>query len=72
MAIFGPKPSAPFFSPLEKWQFFDFLNLERRFLFQNIVKHIFLAYIAQKKKGEKMAIFGPKPLVNPFRKMAIF
>ena len=38
--------------PLEKWQFFDFLNFfffvpqKGVFSFQNIVKHIFLAYIA--------------------------
>ena len=43
-----------------------------RFSFYNIVKHIFLAYIAQKKEVKKTAIFGPKPLGNPFRKMAIF
>ena len=40
--------------------------------FQNIIKDVFLAYIAQKKKGGKMAIFGPKPWVNPFGKMSIF
>ena len=32
------------------------------FSFQNIVKDIFLAYIAQKEKKGKMAIFGPKIL----------
>ena len=44
-AIFGP-------NPLEKSQFFEFLNLffyiaqKSVFSFQNIVKHTFLAYIA--------------------------
>ena len=31
-----------------------------------------MAYIALKKKVRKMAIFGPKPWVNPFGKMSIF
>ena len=31
-----------------------------------------LAYIPPAKKVEKMAIFGPKPWVNPFKKMWIF
>ena len=39
---------------------------------QNIVKDIFLAYIAPKKKVGKRAIFGRKPWVNPFEKMSIF
>ena len=65
-------------TPFKKYPFFDFLNfmsLQRRigyFLFQNIVKDIFLALIALKKKVSKMAIFGPKPWVNPFGKMSIF
>ena len=48
------------------------------FLFQNIIKDIFLvyitymAYIALKKKVGKIAIFGPKPWVNVFGKMSIF
>ena len=31
-----------------------------------------MAYIALKKKVGKMAIFGPKPWVNPFGKMSNF
>ena len=31
-----------------------------------------MAYIALKKKVGKMAIFGPKPVVNPFGKISIF
>ena len=42
------------------------------FLFQNLVKDIFLAYIEQKKKVGKTAIFRPKPWANPFGKMSIF
>ena len=64
-------------TPLEKCQFFDFLNfffysLERRFFTLEYDKRHFLAYIAYKKKVEKMAIFGPKPWVNAFGKMSIF
>ena len=33
---------------------------------------LFLTYIANKKKLEKIAIFGPKQWVNPFGKMSIF
>ena len=46
-------------TPLEKCQFFDFFKLlvfiaqKGVYSFQNSVKHIFLAYIAQKKKLEK-------------------
>ena len=42
------------------------------FPFQNIVKDIFLVLIGLKRKVGKMAIFGPKPWVNPFGKMSIF
>ena len=31
-----------------------------------------MAYIALKKKVGKMAVFGPKPWVNPFGKMSSF
>ena len=64
-------------TPLENCQFLDFLtscfySLERCFSFQNIVKDIFLPYIALKKNVGKIAIFRPKPWVNPFGKMSIF
>ena len=36
------------------------------------MKDVSLAYIALKEKVGKMAVFGPKPWVNPFGKMAIF
>ena len=42
------------------------------FSFQNLIKDIFLAYIAYKIKVGKTAIFRPKPQVNPFGKMSIF
>ena len=64
-------------NPFKKCQFLEFLNfffLQARkafFSFQNIVKDMFLVYITQKKVG-KMAIFGPKPWVNPFRENVNF
>ena len=45
-------------TPFEKCQVFYFLY--------------FLFLYCLKKKNGKLAIFRPKPLVNPFRKMSIF
>ena len=59
MAIFPP------------FELLVFIALKGVFSFHNIIKLIFLAYIALKKDG-KMANFGPKPCTNPFGKMAIF
>ena len=57
-------------TPLEKCQYFDFLDylgfflaLKGLFSVYNIVKHIFLAYIAY-KKGGRMASFLPEPWTN--------
>ena len=47
-------------------------RLERRFLFLQYRKTHFPGLYRLKKKVEKIAIFGPKPWVNPFRKMSIF
>ena len=62
-------------TPFKICQFFDFLNFfiaqKGFFFFYNIVKDIFLPFIAQKKVG-KMTIFGPRPWVNPIEKMSIF
>ena len=55
------------------FDFLVFIDNKGVFSFQNIVKDIFLVYIAlKKKKIGKMAISGPKPWVNPFGKMSIF
>ena len=76
MAIFGPKPWVIPFGQVSIYQLFEllvFIAQQGIFSFYNIIKHIFLAYIAlKKKKVEKTTIFGPKPWVNPFRKMLIF
>ena len=64
-------------TPLEKCQFFDFLNflfLQPRkafFLCQNIVKDIFLSFIAL-KKNLKNGHFWTKTLGLPFGKMSNF
>ena len=73
---------------LEKWPFLEhnhwknvnfstfwtscFYSLENRFFVLEIIKDIFLAYIALKKKFEKRPFFGPKQWVNPSGKMSIF
>ena len=51
---------------------FVFIALKDVFSFQNIVKDFFPVLIAFKKKVGKMAIFGPKPWVNPLEKISIF
>ena len=68
MANFWPKPWS--IKPLWKnvnistfWTIWVFLALKGLFSVYNIVKHIFLAYIAYKKDG-RMASFLPKPLIK--------
>ena len=71
MAIFGPKPWVNPFGKMSIFRLFGRLVFKAQkgvFSFQNIIKDFFLAYIAKKKKFEKMAIFRPKPQVNPFEK----
>ena len=67
MAIFGPKPWVNPFGKMSIFRLFGllvFIVQKDVFSFQSIIKDIFLAYIAQKKKVGKMAIFGPKPWVK--------
>ena len=74
MTIFGPIIWVNPFGKMSIFGLFEllvFIAQKGVFLIQNIVKTLFLAYIAI-KKVEKMAIFGPKPSVNPFGKMSIF
>ena len=49
-----------------------FYILERRFFGLEYRKRYFPGLYCQKKKVGKMAIFRPKPWVNPFGKMSIF
>ena len=64
-------------TPLEKSQFFHFLNccfynLARRFFVLEYLKTLFHGLYSLKTKDGKMANLGPKPWVNPFREIAIF
>ena len=75
MAIFRQKPWVNPFGKMSIFGLFEllvFIAEKGVFSFQNIVKDIFLAYIAFQKKLGKMAIFGTKPWVNPFGKTSIF
>ena len=83
MAIFGPKPWVNPFQddgllPLRKNVNFSsfwsscFYSLERRFFVLEYCKTHFPALYCLKKKHGKMAIFWPKPWVNPFGKISIF
>ena len=75
MAIFGPKPWVNHFGKMSIFRLFEllvFIAQKGVFSFKNIAKDIFLAYINFKKKVGEMAIFGAKPSVISFAKMAIF
>ena len=74
MAIFGPKP---WVNPFGKGNFSTFwtscfYSLKRRFFALEYRKRHFSGKVFIKKKVGKIAIFGPKPWVNPFGKMSIF
>ena len=49
-----------------------FYCLQRRFFVLDYRKSHFPIQYCRKKKVRKMAIFGPKPWVNPFGKTLIF
>ena len=75
IAILRPKPWVnPFFKNVNFSPFWNssFYSLERRFFVQEYRKRHFPGLYYLKKKVGKMAIFRPKPWVNPFGKMAIF
>ena len=74
MAIFGPEP---WINPFGKCQFFDFMKLlffrlKRCGFAQEYRKRHFRGLYFQKKKVGKMAIFGPKPWINPLGKRSNF
>ena len=48
------------------------VSVQRRFFVLEYRKRHFPGLYCLKNKVRKMAIFGPKPLVNPFGKMSIF
>ena len=49
-----------------------FFGLERRFFVLEYPERHYPGFYCVKQKKRKMAIFGPKPWVNPFGKMSIF
>ena len=70
MAIFGPKAWVNPFGKISIVRLFYFLFLQV-FLFQNIVKHIFLAYIA-KQKQEKWPFLDQDLGLTPLENSLIF
>ena len=64
----------PLWKNVSFWPFSTscFYSLEMRFFVLKYRKRRFPGLYCLKKTVEKMAIFGPKPWVNPFRKMSIF
>ena len=63
MAFFGPKPWVNPFGKMSIFRLFElcvFIAQKGDFWFQNVVKHIFLAYIALKKKLEKWPFLDQK------------
>ena len=74
MAIFGPKP---WVNPLEKCQFFDFLNFlflytRQAFFVLEYRKDLFLAYIASKEKVEKWPFLDQNHRLTPLEKFQFF
>ena len=64
MAIIGPTPWVNQIAKISIFRLFKVLVFVAQisvFSFENIVKDIFLAYIASRKKLGKMANFGTKP-----------
>ena len=75
MAIFGPKPWVNPFGKMSIFGLFEllvFIAQKRSFFVLEYHKKHYPDLYSLKKKGEKMAIFGPKPWVNPFGKMTVF
>ena len=74
MVIFGQKP---WVNPFVKMSIFFtfrtccFYSVEKSFFGVKYRKKHFPSLFCPKKKFGKIAIFGPKPLVNPFGKMSI-
>ena len=75
MAIFGLKPCVnPFgkMSILRLFKLFVFIAQKSLFLCQNIVKDIFLAYIASKEKVEKWPFLDQNHGLTPLEKCQFF
>ena len=74
MSIFGPKPWVNPFGKMTIFRPFEFLLIIAKkgvFVLEYRKRH-FPGFYCLKKKLEKWPVFGPKPWVNPLRKMVIF
>ena len=74
MAISGPKPWVNLGKNVNFSPFWTscFYTLESRFIALECRKRFFTGLYCLKTKVGKKAIFGPKPSINPFRKMSSF
>ena len=75
MAIFVPKPWVSPFGKMLIFGLFEllvFIALKGVFSFKNVVKDIFLTYIANKKKEEKMEILDQNHGLTPLKKCQFF
>ena len=75
MGLFGPKPWVNPFRKNSIFQLFQLLVfIAQKGIFRSRISYKTFSWslLPKKKKPKKMAIYGPKPWVNPFRKMSIF
>ena len=75
MAIFRPKPWVNPFGKMSTFHLFELLVFTAQkgvFSFQNIVKDVFLAYIASKKKVEKLPFLNQNPGLTRLEKCQFF
>ena len=72
MAIFGPKPWVNPFEKMSIFRLFVFMGQKVVSLFQNIVKDIFLAYIAKKEKLQKRPFLDQNHGLTPCQQCQFF
>ena len=75
MAIFGPKPWVNPFGKTSIFRLFEllvFIGKKGVISLKNIVKNIFLPYIALKKKLEKWPFLDQNPELTPLEKCQFF
>ena len=74
MSIVRPIPFNKFHKKMSIFRLFEpfFYSLKRCFFVLEYRKRRFPGLYCLKKKVGKMAIFRPKPWINPFEKMSIF
>ena len=75
MAIFGPKPWVKSFGKMSIFGLFEllvFIAQKGIFSFKNILKNIFLAYIALKRKLKKLPFSDQNHKLTPLDKCQLF